>query len=190
MPPKVKIAREHIINTAVHIVRNNGADAINARVIAKALHCSTQPVFSNFSTMEELHRTVMDVADSLYQEYTKNEIESGKYPKYKATGMAYIRFAKEERELFKLLFMRNRSAEKIPALSKEISDIVQDSTGLDRNSAERFHLEIWAFVHGIAAMIATNYLELDMGLVSEMLTDAYYGMKTRYDAKGDHNGRN
>ena len=33
------------------------------------------------------------------------------YPPYKAMGMGYIRFAAEERELFRLLFMRDRSGE-------------------------------------------------------------------------------
>lgn len=46
-----------------------------------------------------------------------------------------------------------------------------------------FHLEMWAYVHGIATMMATGYLELDTELVSEMMTDAYQGMKNRYKAK-------
>ena len=54
MPPKVRITKEDIIHTAVEIVRRDGTGAINARVIAKELNCSTQPVFSNFATMEDL----------------------------------------------------------------------------------------------------------------------------------------
>ena len=37
------------------------------------------------------------------QEYMQREVESGEFPAYKANGMAYIRYAKEEKELFKLL---------------------------------------------------------------------------------------
>ena len=54
MPPKVKITKEDIIKTAIDIVRDKGADAINARNIASVLNCSTQPIFSNFDNMEEL----------------------------------------------------------------------------------------------------------------------------------------
>ena len=54
MPPKVKITKEDIIRTAVDLVRQRGIDAINARAIATALSCSTQPIFSNFATMDEL----------------------------------------------------------------------------------------------------------------------------------------
>ena len=186
MPPKVRITKEDIINTAVEIVRRDGAGAINARAIAKELNCSTQPVFSNFATMEDLGYGVVEATNSLYREYTEKEIKAQKYPIYKATGMAYIRFAEEEKELFKLLFMRDRSTEVVSSETEElnaISEIVQTNTGFTGDKAKLFHLEMWAYVHGIATMMATNYLELDTELVSEMLTDAYQGLKRHYESK-------
>ena len=184
MPPKAKVTKEDIVNAAVAIVRKSGAQALNARTVAAALNCSTQPIFSNFATMEALRYAVVEVAEKCYEEYARQEIASERYPVYKATGMAYIRFAREEKELFKLLFMRDRSAETIPGFSADLSDLVKNTTGLREKTAERFHLEMWAYVHGIATMMATNYLELDRELVSEMITDAYQGLKTRYEAKG------
>jgi AcrR family transcriptional regulator len=59
MPPKVKITKKDIINTTISLVREGGADAINARGIANALNCSTQPIFSNFDSMEDLERSVL-----------------------------------------------------------------------------------------------------------------------------------
>ena len=103
MPPKVKITKEDIIRTAVDLVRQRGIDAINARAIATALSCSTQPIFSNFATMDELLYDVLGAAQQCCIEYMEREVASGRYPAYKANGMAYIRFAKEEKELFKLL---------------------------------------------------------------------------------------
>lgn len=183
MPPKVKITKEDIIHAAVEIARKNGAGAINARTVAATLNCSTQPVFSNFSTMEELHLAVAEKADKLYGEYIQREVESGKFPVYKASGMAYIRFAKEEKELFKLLYMRDRSKEVIPEepeFGNEIESIVHHNTGLEGMDMKLFHLEMWAYVHGIATMFATGYLDLDWELVSKMLTDAYQGLRKQY----------
>jgi AcrR family transcriptional regulator len=54
MPPKVKVTKEDIIQASVELVRKKGTDAINARTIASALNGSTQPIFSNFESMEEL----------------------------------------------------------------------------------------------------------------------------------------
>lgn len=184
MPPKIKITKEDIINTAVNIVRKEGVPALNARNIAGALNCSTQPVFSNFATMDELRQAVVEAADSLCQEYMQRETEKGQYPTYKASGMAYIRFAKEEKELFKLLYMRDRTEEKIPEdtdINKQMESMVQSNTGLNGMDAKLFHLEMWAYVHGIATMIATGFLELDWNLISRMLTDSYQGLKKQFD---------
>ena len=186
MPPKVKITKEDIVVTAVDIVRRNGAAALNARNIAAELHCSTQPLFTNFSTMEELKLAVVAAADQCYQEYTEREMMDRKYPPYKASGMAYIRFAREERELFKLLFMRDRTEEPVvqdTEVTDRVIDILQKNTGLSREEASLFHLEMWAYVHGIAAMIATGFLELDEELISRMLTDSYQGLKKQYESR-------
>jgi len=183
MPPKVKVTKEDIINAAVNIVRSSGVEAINARTVASGLKCSTQPVFSNFATMDELRLAVVEKADKLCQEYMQREVESGKFPVYKANGMAYIRFAKEEKELFKLLYMRDRSSELIPdgsELTDEMEVIVHKNTGLSGADAKLFHLEMWAYVHGIATMFATGFLDLDWELVSRMLTDSYQGLRKQY----------
>ena len=176
MPPRAKLTRDVIIDTAISIIREGGASAINARTIAAALNCSTQPVFSNFATMEDLRLAVLEKADQIYCDYLKREIESGAYPTYKASGMGYIRFAKEEKELFKFLYMRDRSKEKDTddlKFGQEIEAMVQDSTGLEDSQMKLFHLEMWAYVHGIATMFATDFVDLDWELVSRMLSDAY-----------------
>ena len=112
---------------------------------------------------------------------------AGKYPPYKASGMAYIRFAREERELFKLLFMRDRSREKVPPEDGEdapIIALIQKNTGMSRETARLFHLEMWIYVHGIATMTATAYLDFDEASVSGMLTDAYMSLKQLFLADG------
>lgn len=180
MAPKVKITKEEILSAAVELVRTGGEQSLNARNIASALNCSTQPIFSNFATMEELRYAVLVQADALYRDYIQREMESGKYPAYKASGMAYIRFAKEEKELFKLLYMRNRDGEAFSVgaeVDSEMEALVQMQTGLSETEAKLFHLEVWAYVHGIATMFATGFLNLEWELVSKMLTDCYQGLR-------------
>ena len=183
MPPRIKIVKEDIVRIAVDIAREHGAAAVNARDIAAALHCSTQPIFSNFTTMDDLRFAVTESAYALCRTYMKRETESGIYPQYKANGMAYIRFAKEEKELFKLLYMCDRSGATIPEdseMNNEMEGIVHNNTGLSDEETKLFHLEMWAFVHGIATMFATGFLDLDWELVSHMLTDAYQGLRKQY----------
>ena len=192
MPPKVKVTKEAIIKTALELVRINGSGALNARSIAAALGCSTQPVFSNFATMEELQEATVKAAYEQYLFFLKKEVENGKYPPYKAFGMAYIRFAKEEKELFKLLFMRDREGkELVPSPDFEESvQMIMSASGIERKKAELIHLEMWISVHGIGTMLATSFLSLDFELISNILTDIYQGIRARHLSKEEKNERN
>ncbi len=182
MPPKVKITKKDILQTALELLRQNGETALGARSIAAALNCSTQPIFSNFATMEDLQEAILTAAYEHYFGFLKSEAESGKYPRYKAFGMAYIRFAKEEKELFKLLFMCDRNGNALtPTADFEASvEILQSTHNISREKAELMHLEMWACVHGIATMLATSFTELDWSLISDMLTDVYQGIRARH----------
>lgn len=182
MAPKIKIAKEDILRTAIALVRENGASALNARAIAAALHCSTQPIFSNFSSMEALQEATVAAAYGVYLDFLKSEAESGKYPPYKAYGMAYIRFAKEEMELFRLLFMRERTetgTTSAPDFEASVQMIMQ-ANGITKEKATLIHLEVWCCVHGIATMLVTSFLPLEWDLISDMLTDVYLGIREKH----------
>lgn len=186
MPPKIKITRENIITVSLDVIREYGAEALNARAIAKELNCSTQPIFSNYSTMEDLRSDVMQAAKQLYQRYIEVGMKDSDYPQYKASGIYYIKFAKEEKELFKLLFMRDRSQEEIKQEREDVSELlhlISADTGMSLDDAYMFHIEMWIFVHGIATMIATSYLNWDWEIISRMMTDAYQGVKERYKSR-------
>lgn len=183
MPPKFKFTKDEIINAALNIIRKNGASALTARALAEELGCSVKPIFGLFKNMEQVQQETFSAAQNLYQSYLQKDMSSGKYPQYKASGMAYIRFAREEKELFKLLFMRDRRKENIEENREEVKpfiELIKQNTGLDDEKAYLFHLEMWIFVHGIATMIASSYLEWSDSLVSESLTDMYTGLKYRY----------
>jgi hypothetical protein len=132
--------------------------------------------------MEELQKEVVLSAYDLYLGALKREEESGKYPKYKSYGMAYVRFAKEEKELFKLLFMCDRRGKEfVPTSDFEASvEAIMNSNNLKKEKAELMHLEMWTCVHGIGSMLATSFLELDFELISRMLSDVYQGIRRRH----------
>ena len=80
MPPKVRITKAQILEGAVALVRRCGADALNARELAKQLECSTQPIFSNFENMEQLKLAVVGEAYRMYWQLVEQVTEEGKYP--------------------------------------------------------------------------------------------------------------
>lgn len=187
MPRKPVIHKQDIISAAVEIVRANGYESLNARAIAERLGCSTQPIFSNFSNMEDLTCSVVQRSLEIYNDFVSEEFKQPHdYPPYKTNGMAYIRFAMEEKNLFKLLFMRDRTNESSPAEESTFHDVlplIMKATGLNREQASLFHFEIWATVHGIAVMVASSYYNADMELISGTLTDVYQGLLYRFRQK-------
>ena len=190
MPPKFKFTREQIVAAALEVTRKNGITGLTARGLAAELGSSAKPIFGLFQNMEEVQREVVSAANTLYQSYIKKGMADSKFPPYKASGIAYIQFAKEEKELFKLLFMRDRADEKIEENREEIRpilDLIMKNLGIDENEAYFFHLELWLYVHGIATMIATNYLEWDIEFIDKALTDAYQGLKNRYVTRSTDN---
>lgn len=191
VPPKFMFTKKEIVAAALNIVRSAGMSGLTARALAAELGCSVKPIFGLFRSMEEVQQEVLAAANELYQGAIQAGMISGKYPPYKASGMAYIGFAREERELFKLLFMRDRSGERIEEDRESIRlllELLQRNLGVSEDDAYLFHLEMWVYVHGIATMIATSYLDWDDEFVSRVLTDAYVGLKYRYQEGLNHAG--
>lgn len=192
MPRDFMFTKEEIINAALSLTREKGFSAVSARTLGEKLGASSRPVFGRFENMDEVKKAIIAAANELYQSYRKKELESGKYVPFKASGMAYIRFAREEKELFKLLFMRDRSKEELKSYADEKDELVGlvgRQVDLNKDKATMFYLEMWVYVHGIASMIATNYLEWDEELASRAVTDVYEGLKLRYadEKEGEKN---
>ena len=183
MPPKNKFTRDEIVTAALALTREAGIEALTARTLAARLGTSTKPIFGAFSSMDEVREAVSDAAMALYQDYLREDMERGKYPPYKASGMGYIRFAREEPPLFRLLFMCDRSdvrdftdPEELPI----ILSIIRNNLGLSEEDARLFHIEMWVAVHGIAVMTATSYLPWDEEMISTVLSDIYLGLSARF----------
>lgn len=188
MPRKFLFTKEEIQAAALELTREKGFAAVTARSLGKKLGTTSRPIFSHYATMADVQKAVIEAAEDLYRAYIKKEIASGKYTAYKAKGMAYIKFAREEKELFKLLFMRDRSRERTKENSREKdlpTGLIEKQTGIDRASATTFCLEMWAYTHGIAALIATDYLSWDEELSSRALTDVYEGLKNKHGGATD-----
>lgn len=183
MPPKAKFSKEEITEAAVNIVKSEGLQALTARALGAKLGTSSSPIFTVFQNMDEVQQEVLKSANQLYQNYLEIDMKSEKYPPYKSSGMAYIRFAKEEKELFKLLFMRDRSQEKLSENKEEIRpliELIKQNLNINEDEAYLLHLEMWIYVHGIATMAATSYLNWDIEFINKTLTDVYTGLKHRY----------
>lgn len=177
MPAKKQITKEKILHTAVEIVRKSGAAALNMRALAHACKCSTQPIYLSFSGIEELQKEVAKEILMIFDNFIDGVVKEGKYPEYKAVGMGYVLFAKQEKQLYKFLFMEKheKSGAEQGSFDQSVQIIMQNYS-VSKEKAETLHLEMWMFVHGIASMQASGYIDLDMDTVSVMLTHMFTGL--------------
>lgn len=179
MPPKSRITRDMIIRAAIEVAKESGYESINARTVSERLHCSTQPVMYQFSTIEAMKRAVYARVDQLHTAYLMT-IPPGQHP-ILGIGLNYIRFAVEEPLLFRFLFQSGYaegnslpdmidSEELVPVL-----DAMREGAGLSAEKTKQVFLTVALFAHGYASLIANNGLEYDEKTVAEHLKQAWNG---------------
>lgn len=59
-------------------------------------------------------------------------------------------------------------------------DFLMAKLSLTREDATLLHIEMWAYVHGIAVLCASGQQNWDDALISRMLTDGFEGIKSRF----------
>lgn len=192
MPPKKRITKEEILETAYQVSREQGLDKINARLLAQKLHCSVQPIFFNFTNMEELKKEVIQKMIDHYHLIMKRGIleakEKGKSP-YKGLGLAYIQFAKEEPIIFQTIFMGQTKLNpeefmtSDPQIFAEAINQGSLALGLSKEEMKNFHLHVWIYTHGIASLIATNTCHISIEEASNMLTEVVSSLITGQKGK-------
>ena len=108
MPPKQRITREMILERSFAMFCQEGMAAVNARSVAKALNCSTQPIFSYFSGMDDLKNALDQKAHDVFEQTVSEEAKD--CPALEGSSNAYVRFATEQPRLFAHMFRARMAA--------------------------------------------------------------------------------
>lgn len=180
MPPKVRITKEMIIEAGFAIVREEGADALNARTIAQRLGCSTQPVLYQFATVEEVRKAVYAHADAFHSGYILQGLEESGMPML-TLGLNYIRFAAEEGRLFRFLFQTSglgssnvMALADDPALSPML-ELLRQAAHVTPEAARRIFLHLFLTAHGYASLLANNPIHYNENEAALLLERAFTG---------------
>lgn len=175
MPAKKLITKEMILSTAFEMLRSGGMEAVNVKDLAKQLGCSTQPIYLSFDNMDALRSKLASMAVDAFLRHIG---EGNLY------GMGYIQFAKEEKELFRFLFLRQNAFSELrealaPTMEASISRLMEQYH-IDHEEAHHFHDQLWIHAHGIASMIAMDFCRWDMGKAEKMLVECREFMEKKY----------
>ena len=160
MPPKVKYKKEEIVSAAADVLRKKGYAALTAREVASELGVSTRPIFTYFESMEDLRREVYALAKETYRSY----LERGLSEEIPFLGLwkQYVRFAREEREFYRLLFLTKPGGAVGGAADalKTSQDLARPSLmrvyRMDGPTADRYFRDMWLTAFSFCTLIVTE----------------------------------
>ena len=164
MPAVRKVSKEQIINAAVDVLRDDGFSAINARSVAKKLGCSTQPIYFSFRNMEELKAALTERAIQMHTQRVRDSmrIHEGSDSRYSSYGMGFVKFAAEEKQLFRWLYLEGEQLGPYQndVLTSEVISVITEEFGYEEDVARRFHQDMVYFTYGLAILANTDHLHL------------------------------
>lgn len=188
MPPKPKYTRKEIINAALDMVRENGADSLTARDLGARLETSSRPIFTAFENMEDLKNAVTDAGVEMFKEYAKNFTDYT--PAFKQMGMQIISFATKEPKLFEFLFIHKNpeAVQGLKVVEDECVEVISKDYGLSNEQARMLFEQVWIFTFGLATLSAMKVYEYTEEQISDMLTREFTGavMMMKSDSKKIH----
>lgn len=181
MPPKAKITKDMVVNAGFNVVRSEGQDSLNVRRIAAELDCSTQPIMYHYKTVDELKADIYASADSFHTEYIMQPYEKADNPML-SIGLNYIRFAHNEKFLFRFLFqsdkLQNMSFKEL--MEGEDKDFLlqplMQQTGLTLAQAGEAFETLFICAHGFASLLANNSIEYDEEHCIRLLSNTFTGI--------------
>ena len=186
MPAKKQISRQMILDAAMELLREGGIEAVSVTALAHRLGCSTQPIYLSFTGMDALRKALATEATSFFIQEMESDGGADLY------GMAYIRFAQREKELFRFLFLRQDAFEEVrealkPMIERTMAALMAEYH-ISHDQADYLHDQLWMHAHGIASMIATEFCHWNMEKVAGMLKQCKAALGSLYGGSSHENG--
>lgn len=189
MPAVKKVSREEIVDAAVEVLRDGGFSSVNARSVARKLGCSTQPIYASFRGMEELKAALAERAIELHTCRVRESLRAhaGNDSRYSSYGMGFVKFAAEEKQLFRWLYLEDGQTGPYQndVLLAEVIGVIEEEFGYSEEVARCFHRDMIYFSYGLAILANTGHLHLTEPELRETFRRefraliAYYGKPTK-----------
>ena len=182
MPPKPKFTREEIVAAALELVSEKGIEALTARELGFRLGSSARPVFTVFSSMEEVQDAVRAAALKRFESYAQKAMHYT--PVFKQIGMQMILFAIEEPKLYQLVYMSEntgatdfeRIVDRLGDVAHLCVDVIARDYGLEEGDAKCLFEHVWIYTFGIGALCATGMCRFSQEEIIQMLGQDFMAM--------------
>jgi len=101
MPKKTKYTKESVIEAGLEQLKEEGWEGITPKLVAKKLGASTMPIFSHFTTMDELRVAILDRAQEIQNEYISRNYTGDAWVDQ---GIGYVLFARDHGRIFNCMY--------------------------------------------------------------------------------------
>ena len=172
MAPKNKFSKEEMVEAAMRVVRAKGIAGLTAKTMADELGTSTQPVFTAFGSMDTVRQEVYAAAVRVYDGYADAGLKEN-IPFF-GVGMQYIRFAREEPELYRFLFLTRTQDQEYSAMKsmRHLQELVRPTLvsiyHITAEEADLYFRDLWFVVHSLSTLILTGdcpYSDREIGQI-------------------------
>ena len=157
--------RTAILEAARDLLAETGLEALSMRAVARRVGVTATAIYHYFENKDALVRSVVQTGYQRMESYLEGATHQhplGSRERLQALGEAYVRFALENREYFKVLFTlemrRPQRLEESPEgggyrlLLRAVTQAIQSGT-IRRADPELVAFHLWAYVHGLVSLL-------------------------------------
>lgn len=175
MPRQPRFSKNDIVAAGLGIVRASGFEAISARALGKELGTSSSPMFTMFKDMNEVMDAIRTAAEKTF--IVRMNGVTDYFPAFKEFGLRLVAFAKEDPNIFQMLFLgKDARPEIAESIARECLSSVEQGYGLTSEQAEMLFRQMWPVACGIAALCVKHPEDFSEEEVSKTLSYHFSGI--------------
>ena len=178
MARKAMISKQDIQKAAFSLASDEGIGQVTARKLAARAGCSTQPIFRVYRNMDELQEDVFRLAVGDFHAFYRLSEKKYDIP-FVNLGIAYIKYAQERGNLFRMLFLsENRFGRSFyEILNGEDGAVLSEIQQAEKEGCkepQQLFMRMWIFINGAACMSLTRDYDLSEEETIKLLEENYH----------------
>ena len=168
--------KEEFITIAMDFIAKEDGEKLTLKVLSDATGTSRSAIYKHFKNKDALIETIIekgfDKFDVETTPYLKNESKA-LVDRFYLTGKLYVEFARNNPNLYRLLFgkkyahireeilsIKDKDCSGFSALQKTVED-GQKQGVLKKENSYRQAIVIWATMHGISSLIIDGFMDVE-----------------------------
>ena len=178
MPRSVQITKEKILAAAIDILIRDGYYAVNIKIIAKELKCSTQPIAWQYGNMDNMREALTQEA-VIYANQKMMPTSTNCIEAFWQIGYAYINLAFDTPNLFRFVYMgesKNYCRGGFNSILTDkgnaaLIDKLYQYLNISREQADMLFQRMLVYTHGIVSLVVAGVLNCTKEQVYSIVKD-------------------